>query len=318
MHFSGDLLSDVAMSPIIQITNLFKTYNSGLHALRDISLEIKRGEIFALLGPNGAGKTTLISVICGIVNKSSGTVLVDGHDNVIDFRASRKMIGLVPQELHLSIFESVWDTVAFSRKLFGREDSPQYLEKILKQLSLWDKKDAKIMTLSGGMKRRVLIAKALSHEPQILFLDEPSAGVDVELRKDMWNVVRELRQTGVTIILTTHYIEEAEEMADRVGVINNGQMILVDDKNALMKKMGQKRLTLTLEKPLTAIPKKLAKFNLQLSNNGSEISYVYDVSKGKPDIAGLLADVQSAKISYSDVHTAQNSLEDIFMGLVKQ
>ena len=306
------------MSPIIKITNLFKTYNSGLHALKDISLEIKRGEIFALLGPNGAGKTTLISVICGIVNKSSGTVLVDGHDNVIDFRASRKMIGLVPQELHLSIFESVWDTVAFSRKLFGREDSPQYLEKILKQLSLWDKKDAKIMTLSGGMKRRVLIAKALSHEPQILFLDEPSAGVDVELRKDMWNVVRELRQTGVTIILTTHYIEEAEEMADRVGVINNGQMILVDDKNALMKKMGQKRLTLTLEKPLTAIPKRLAKFNLQLSKNGSEISYVYDVSKGKPDIAGLLADVQSAKISYSDVHTAQNSLEDIFMGLVKQ
>ena len=306
------------MSPIIKITNLFKTYNSGLHALKDISLEIKRGEIFALLGPNGAGKTTLISVICGIVNKSSGTVLVDGHDNVIDFRASRKMIGLVPQELHLSIFESVWDTVAFSRKLFGREDSPQYLEKILKQLSLWDKKDAKIMTLSGGMKRRVLIAKALSHEPQILFLDEPSAGVDVELRKDMWNVVRALRKTGVTIILTTHYIEEAEEMADRVGVINNGQMILVDDKNALMKKMGQKRLTLTLEKPLTAIPKKLAKFNLQLSKNGSEISYVYDVSKGKPDIAGLLADVQSAKISYSDVHTAQNSLEDIFMGLVKQ
>ncbi len=306
------------MTSIIQIQNLSKTYNTGFHALKDISLDIKRGEIFALLGPNGAGKTTLISVICGIVNKSSGAVLVDGHDNVTDFRATRKMIGLVPQELHLSFFETVWDTIKFSRKLFGKPDDDAYLEKILQQLSLLDKKHSKIGTLSGGMKRRVLIAKALSHEPTVLFLDEPTAGVDVELRKDMWNVVRGLRDNGVTIILTTHYIEEAEEMADRVGVISKGAMILVEDKTALMKKMGQKKLTLTLEKPLVALPKKLAKFNLQLLNNGSEISYAYDVSKGKPDIAGLLADVQAAKIGYSDIHTAQNSLEDIFMGLVKQ
>jgi ABC-2 type transport system ATP-binding protein len=306
------------MTSIIQISNLSKTYKSGLHALKDINLDIRRGEIFALLGPNGAGKTTLISMICGIVNKSSGQILVDGHDNATDFRASRKLIGLVPQELHLSIFETVWDTIRFSRSLFGRAADDGYLEKILKQLSLWDKKDAKIMTLSGGMKRRVLIAKALSHEPKILFLDEPTAGVDVELRKDMWNVVRGLRDSGVTVILTTHYIEEAEEMADRVGVISKGEMILVEDKTALMKKMGQKKLTLTLEKPLTSLPKKLAKYNLQLLKNGNEISYAYDVSKGKPDIAGLLAEVQAAKISYSDVHTAQNSLEDIFMGLVKQ
>jgi ABC-2 type transport system ATP-binding protein len=306
------------MTSIIQISNLSKTYKTGFHALKDINLDIRRGEIFALLGPNGAGKTTLISVICGIVNKSTGAVLVDGHDNVTDFRVTRKMIGLVPQELHLSFFETVWDTIAFSRKLFGRADDSAHLEKVLKQLSLWDKKDSKIGTLSGGMKRRVLIAKALSHEPKILFLDEPTAGVDVELRKDMWNVVRGLRDTGVTIILTTHYIEEAEEMADRVGVISKGEMILVEDKSVLMKKMGQKKLTLTLEKPLAALPKKLTKFNLQLLKNGNEISYAYDVSKGKPDIAGLLADVQAAKISYSDVHTAQNSLEDIFLGLVKQ
>ncbi len=306
------------MAPIIQISNLSKSFKSGLLALKDITLDIKRGEIFALLGPNGAGKTTLISTICGIVNKTSGTVLVDGHDNVTDFRATRKMIGLVPQELHLSIFESVWDTVSFSRKLFGRGDSPQHVEKILKQLSLWDKKDAKIMTLSGGMKRRVLIAKALAHEPQILFLDEPTAGVDVELRKDMWNIVRQLRETGVTIILTTHYIEEAEEMADRVGVINNGQMILVEDKNALMKKMGQKKLSLVLDKPLASVPKKLAKYNLALSKNGEELSYAFDARDGKPDISGLLKDIEAAKISYSDLHTEQNSLEDIFMGLVKQ
>ena len=306
------------MTPIIQISSLSKSYKSGLHALKNITLDIKRGEIFALLGPNGAGKTTLISTICGIVNKSSGAVLIDGHDNVTDFRATRKMIGLVPQELHLSIFESVWDTVTFSRKLFGRGDSPQHIEKILKQLSLWDKKDAKIMTLSGGMKRRVLIAKALAHEPQILFLDEPTAGVDVELRKDMWNVVRRLRETGVTIILTTHYIEEAEEMADRVGVINNGQMILVEDKNALMKKMGQKRLSLVLDKPLASVPKKLAKYKLVLGKEGSVLSYGFDARDGKPDISGLLKDIEAAKISYSDLHTEQNSLEDIFMGLVKQ
>ncbi len=306
------------MTTIIQITNLSKSYKSGLHALKNITLDIKRGEIFALLGPNGAGKTTLISTICGIVNKTSGAVLIDGHDNVTDFRATRKMIGLVPQELHLSIFESVWDTVTFSRKLFGRGDSPQHIEKILKQLSLWDKKDAKIMTLSGGMKRRVLIAKALAHEPQILFLDEPTAGVDVELRKDMWNIVRQLRETGVTIILTTHYIEEAEEMADRVGVINNGQMILVEDKNALMKKMGRKRLSLVLDKPLATVPKKLGKYNLVLSKEGSVLSYGFDARDGKPDISGLLKDIEAAKISYSDLHTEQNSLEDIFMGLVKQ
>ena len=306
------------MTSIIQINNLSKKYASGLSALDNISLDIKRGEIFALLGPNGAGKTTLISTICGIVNKSSGSILIDGHDNVTAFRAARQMIGLVPQELHLSIFENVWDTIKFSRKLFGKSDNDAHLENVLKQLSLGDKKDSKIMTLSGGMKRRVLIAKALSHEPKILFLDEPTAGVDVELRKDMWKIVRALRDTGVTIILTTHYIEEAEEMADRVGVISKGQMILVEDKTALMKKMGQKKLTLTLEKPLASLPKALAKFDLQLLKAGSEISYAYDVSKGKPDIAGLLAAVQKAKINYSDVHTAQNSLEDIFMGLVKQ
>jgi ABC-2 type transport system ATP-binding protein len=306
------------MTSIIQITNLTKIYKTGFHALKDINLDIWRGEIFALLGPNGAGKTTLISVICGIVNKSMGAVLVDGHDNVTDFRATRRMIGLVPQELHLSIFETVWDTVSFSRKLFGKPDDPQHLEKVLKQLSLWDKKDSKIMTLSGGMKRRVLIAKALSHEPKILFLDEPTAGVDVELRKDMWNIVRNLRETGVTIILTTHYIEEAEEMADRVGVINKGEMILVEDKKALMKKMGQKKLSLALAKPIASIPKKLARFNLQLLKDGSELAYAYDAREGKPDIAGLLKEMETAKISYSDLHTEQNSLEDIFMGLVKQ
>jgi ABC-2 type transport system ATP-binding protein len=306
------------MNSIIQITNLSKTYKTGFHALKDINLDIRRGEIFALLGPNGAGKTTLISVVCGIVNKSTGTVLVDGHDNVTDFRATRRMIGLVPQELHLSIFESVWDTVTFSRKLFGKPDDPQHIEKVLKQLSLWDKKDEKIMALSGGMKRRVLIAKALSHEPKILFLDEPTAGVDVELRKEMWKIVRNLRETGVTIILTTHYIEEAEEMADRVGVINKGEMILVENKNVLMKKMGQKKLALALSKPLASIPKKLSRFNLKLLKDGSELVYAYDVREGKPDIGGLLKELEAAKVSYSDLHTEQNSLEDIFMGLVKQ
>ncbi len=306
------------MTSIIQIKNLSKIYHTGFHALKDISLDIKRGEIFALLGPNGAGKTTLISVICGIVNKSSGTVLVDGHDIVKEFRVTRAMIGLVPQELHLSFFETVWDTIKFSRKLFGKPDNDTYLEKILKQLSLWDKKDGKIGTLSGGMKRRVLIAKALSHEPTVLFLDEPTAGVDVALRKDMWNVVRGLRDTGVTIILTTHYIEEAEEMADRVGVISKGEMILVEDKEALMMKMGQKKLSLVLEKSLTSIPKKLARFKLQLNKNGTELSYGFDVREGKPDISGLLKEIDAAKISYSDLHTEQNSLEDIFMGLVKQ
>ena len=306
------------MSSIITVAALNKTYNTGFTALKDINLEIRRGEIFALLGPNGAGKTTLISVICGIVNKSSGSVVVDGHDNVTGFRATRKMIGLVPQELHLSIFETTWDTVCFSRALFGGNSHPGHIEKILKQLSLWDKKDDKIMTLSGGMKRRVLIAKALAHEPKILFLDEPTAGVDVELRKDMWNIVRQLRDSGVTVILTTHYIEEAEEMADRVGVINKGEMVLVEDKAKLMAKMGQKKLSLQLDKPLAAIPKKLARFNLHVAKGGSEIVYAFDARDGRPDIAGLLKSLEAEKISYSDLHTEQSSLEDIFMGLVKQ
>jgi ABC-2 type transport system ATP-binding protein len=306
------------MTSIIQITNLSKTYKTGFHALNNINLDIRRGEIFALLGPNGAGKTTLINVVCGIVNKSAGQVFVDGHDIETDFRLTRTMIGLVPQELHLSIFESVWDTIAFSRRLFGKPRNDAYLETVLKQLSLWDKKDAKIMTLSGGMKRRVLIAKALSHEPSVLFLDEPSAGVDVELRKDMWNNVRRLRDGGVTVILTTHYIEEAEEMADRVGVISKGEMILVEDKKILMKKMGQKKLSLVLNKNLTKIPKKLERFSLHVAKDGSELAYVYNASEGKPDIAGLLKELEAAKISYSDLHTEQNSLEDIFMGLVKQ
>jgi ABC-2 type transport system ATP-binding protein len=307
-----------AMNPVIQISNLSKTYESGFSALKDINLDIKRGEIFALLGPNGAGKTTLISIVCGIVNKSTGNVLVDGHDNVSDFRLTRKMIGLVPQELHLSIFETVWSTVSFSRQLFGKGRDDAYLEKILKQLSLWDKKDNKIMQLSGGMKRRVLIAKALAHQPSVLFLDEPSAGVDVELRKDMWNVVRELRDSGVTIILTTHYIEEAEEMADRVGVISKGQMILVEDKAKLMAKMGQKSLSIHLDKPLAKLPAKLKSFDVALASDGSSLNYSYDAHAERPDISGLLKALDAAKISYTDVNTSQKSLEDIFMGLVKQ
>lgn len=306
------------MNSAIQISNLSKTYKTGFSALKDINLDIKRGEIFALLGPNGAGKTTLISIVCGIVNKSTGSVLVEGHDNVSDFRLTRKMIGLVPQELHLSIFESVWSTVKFSRQLFGKPDDDAYLEKILKQLSLWDKKDSRIMTLSGGMKRRVLIAKALAHQPEILFLDEPTAGVDVELRKDMWNVVRDLRASGVTIILTTHYIEEAEEMADRVGVISKGQMILIEDKAKLMAKMGQKTLSIHLDKPLAKLPAKLKPFDVALAEDGASLTYSYDARAERPDISGLLKALDTAKISYTDVNTAQKSLEDIFMGLVKQ
>ena len=306
------------MQPIIQISNLSKNYASGLSALKNINLEIKQGEIFALLGPNGAGKTTLISTICGIVTKSSGQVLVGGHDIVRDYRATRAMIGLVPQELHLAVFENVWDTVAFSRRLFGKPKNDAYLESILKQLSLWDKKDSKIATLSGGMKRRLLIAKALSHEPTVLFLDEPTAGVDVELRKDMWNIVRRLRENGVTIILTTHYIEEAEEMADRVGVISKGEMILIEDKVALMEKMGEKRLSIILEKPLDVLPKKLAALGLTLSADKSQLTYAYDSKHMRPDIAGVLRGLETAKIQYRDLATAQSSLEDIFMGLVKQ
>jgi ABC-2 type transport system ATP-binding protein len=304
------------MSAIISIQNLSKTYASGLSALKDVSFDIRRGEILALLGPNGAGKTTLISIVCGIVNKTSGAVLVDGHDNVTSFRAARSLIGLVPQELHLSIFEKVWDTVNFSRHLYGRESDPRYVEDILKKLSLWDKRDSKIVALSGGMKRRVLIAKALAHEPRILFLDEPTAGVDVGLRQDLWNVVRTLRDDGVTIILTTHYIEEAEELADRVGVINKGGLVLIEDKAKLMQKMGQKRLTLTLDAPLTNLPKALAKYALVIKDEGRSLHYAFDGKVGTGAIAGLLNDLAKAKISYHDLHTEQSSLEDIFMGLV--
>jgi ABC-2 type transport system ATP-binding protein len=305
------------MSAVISIQSLSKSYKSGLKALDDISLDIKRGEIFALLGPNGAGKTTLISTICGIVTKTSGSVLVDGHDNVRDFRAARTMIGLVPQELNLPIFENVIDTITFSRALFGLPDNPAHIEKIMRQLTLWDKRDAKIVTLSGGMKRRVLIAKALSHEPKILFLDEPTAGVDVELRKDMWNIVRDLRAGGVTIILTTHYIEEAEEMADRVGVINKGKMILVEDKATLMRKMGQKKITLELVSPLSEVPRSLARFGLDLADDGKHLSFVYDTRSDAGTVAELMAAVAAEKLAYTDLNTEQSSLEDIFIGLVK-
>jgi ABC-2 type transport system ATP-binding protein len=306
------------MSAIISIQNLSKTYASGLSALKDVSFDIKRGEILALLGPNGAGKTTLISIVCGIVTKTSGTVLVDGHDTVTAFRAARKLIGLVPQELHLGIFDKVWDTVSFSRSLYGREANPAHIEKILKTLSLWDKRDSKIMALSGGMKRRVLIAKALAHEPRILFLDEPTAGVDVGLRQDLWNVVRKLRDEGVTIILTTHYIEEAEELADRVGVINKGGLVLMEDKAVLMQKLGQKRLTLDLAKPINHVPKSLARHGLTLKDGGRVLEYVYDTRKGAGGISVVLQDLAKAKVAYTDLHTEQSSLEDIFMGLVKQ
>jgi ABC-2 type transport system ATP-binding protein len=305
------------MAAIISIKNLSKTYASGLSALHDVSLDIERGEILALLGPNGAGKTTLISIICGIVTKSSGSITVDGHDNVTAFREARKQIGLVPQELSLAIFEKVWDVVSFSRHLYGRESNPAHIEKVLKALSLWDKRDSKIVALSGGMKRRVLIAKALAHEPRILFLDEPTAGVDVGLRQDLWNVVRKLRDEGVTIILTTHYIEEAEELADRVGVINKGGLVLIEQKEALMRKMGQKRLTLDLVKPLKTVPRALVKHGLTLRGEGRVLEYVYDTRKGGGEISGLLQDLAKAKVSYNDLHTEQSSLEDIFMGLVK-
>ena len=306
------------MSPIIQVSGLSKTYATGFSALKNINLDIAKGEIFALLGPNGAGKTTLISILCGIVTKSSGHALVGGHDIETEFRATRRMIGLVPQELLLPIFDKVWDAVSFSRTLFGLPRNDGYIEMVLKQLSLWDKKDAKIVTLSGGMKRRVLIAKALSHEPKVLFLDEPTAGVDVELRRDMWNVVRGLRENGVTVILTTHYIEEAEEMADRVGVISKGELILVEQKNDLMEKMGQKRLSIILEKPMASLPKKLQQFGVEVTQEGTELLYRYDGKHQKPDIAGLLRGLDAAKIGYTDVSTAQSSLEEIFLGLVKQ
>jgi ABC-2 type transport system ATP-binding protein len=306
------------MPCIISVSSLSKTYGSGFKALNDINLEIAKGEIFALLGPNGAGKTTLISIICGITNPTAGHVTVGGHDIIGDARAARTMIGLVPQELHTDAFESVWGTVSFSRGLFGKPKDPAHIEKVLKDLSLWDKKDAKIVTLSGGMKRRVMIAKALSHEPQILFLDEPTAGVDVELRKGMWEVVRTLKAAGVTIILTTHYIDEAEEMADRVGVINKGEIILVEDKANLMQKLGSKQLKLHLQTSIDAIPPGLAAYDLELSNGGSDLVYNYDTRGDRTGITSLLGDLRTAGIRFSDLETSQSSLEDIFVNLVRK
>jgi len=308
----------VATQPIISVSHLSKTYASGLSALKDINLEIRRGEIFALLGPNGAGKTTLISIICGIVNPTAGTVTVDGHDIITGYRTTRSLIGLVPQELTTDAFEKVSATVSFSRGLFGKPPNRAHIEKVLRDLSLWDRRDSKIMTLSGGMKRRVLIAKALSHEPQILFLDEPTAGVDVELRKDMWEVVRTLRASGVTIILTTHYIEEAEQMADRIGVINKGEIILVEDKAELMRKLGKKQLTLQLNTKLDAIPPALAAYNLALSPDGRELTYTYDTQGERTGITTLLGDLSRAQIHFRDLQTTQSSLEDIFVGLVRK
>ena len=301
---------------ILSIKGVGKTYASGFQALNSVDLEIRRGEIFALLGPNGAGKTTLISIICGIVNASSGSVVADGHDIVRDYRAARAQIGLVPQELSTDAFESVWATVKFSRGLFGKAPDPAYLEKILRDLSLWDKKDSKIMALSGGMKRRVLIAKALSHEPQILFLDEPTAGVDVELRRDMWEMVRALREKGVTIILTTHYIEEAEEMADRIGVISKGELILVEDKHVLMRKLGKKQLTLTLRAPLAAVPAALADLSLELADEGHSLVYTFDTQLEETGIAALLKRLGELGIDFKDLHSSQSSLEEIFVSLV--
>jgi ABC-2 type transport system ATP-binding protein len=301
---------------IISIKGVSKTYATGFPALKGIDLDIRRGEIFALLGPNGAGKTTLIGVVCGLVNASAGTVTVDGHDNVRDYRAARSQIGLVPQELHTDAFESVWATCSFSRGLFGKPANPAFIEQVLKDLSLWDKKDAKIMTLSGGMKRRVLIAKALSHEPQILFLDEPTAGVDVELRKDMWEVVRRLRASGVTIILTTHYIEEAELMADRVGVINKGEMILVEDKAELMHKLGKKQMRFELQQKVDAIPAALAGYKLQLADDGRSLTYTYETAGERHGITRLVEELLRQNIRLKDIHTRQSSLEDIFVDLV--
>jgi ABC-2 type transport system ATP-binding protein len=306
------------MQSIISVANLSKTYASGFQALKNINLDIRPGEIFALLGPNGAGKTTLINIICGIVTASAGAVKVDGRDIARDYRIVRAMIGLVPQELTTDAFESVWNTVSFSRGLFGKPDNPAYIQKVLTDLSLWNRKDSKIMTLSGGMKRRVMIAKALSHEPTILFLDEPTAGVDVELRKDMWEIVRAMRASGVTIILTTHYIEEAEEMADRIGVINKGEIILVEDKAELMHKLGKKQLTLQLLQRIEAVPPELAAHNLMLVNGGGELLYTYDTQAERTGITALLKDLSAAGIRFKDLSTKQSSLEDIFVDLVRQ
>jgi len=307
----------VPTQDILLVTDLCKTYASGFRALKNINLAIRQGEIFALLGPNGAGKTTLISIICGIVNPGTGSVFVDGHDIIRDYRAARSMIGLVPQELTTDAFETVWATVSFSRGLFGKRADPGHLEKVLKALSLWDKKDSKIITLSGGMKRRLMIAKALSHEPQILFLDEPTAGVDVVLRRDMWELVRRLRDTGVTVILTTHYIDEAEEMADRIGVISKGEIILVDDKSELMRKLGRKQLVLQLQHKLQQVPAELSAYGLQLSNDGGELTYTYDTQGERIGIVKLLKDLSDAGIMFKDLRTTQSSLEDIFVSLVR-
>ena len=307
-----------ATEPIISVKNLTKTYASGFHALKKVDLDIRRGEIFALLGPNGAGKTTLISIICGIVNASSGSVRADGHDIVTDFRLARAKIGLVPQELSTDMFETVWSTVSFSRGLFGKGKNDAHIEKVLRELSLWEKKDSKIMTLSGGMKRRVLIAKALSHEPQILFLDEPTAGVDVELRRDMWAMVRSLRATGVTIILTTHYIEEAEQMADRIGIINKGEIVLVEEKAALMEKLGKKQLILELQRPLETIPGALAEYALELSKDGLQLVCTFHAEREPSKIASVLRALAELGIDFKDLQTRESTLEEIFVGLVRE
>jgi ABC-2 type transport system ATP-binding protein len=306
------------MQPILDVKNINKTYAGGFEALKDVSLEIERGEIFGLLGPNGAGKTTLINIVCGMVNATSGTVRVAGNDIVRDFRATRAMIGLVPQELPVETFESVWNTASFSRGLFGKPPDPAHIEKVLRSLSLWDKKDSPIMGLSGGMKRRVLIAKALAHEPELLFLDEPTAGVDVELRQAMWNVVRELRESGVTVILTTHYIEEAEQMADRVGVINHGEVILVRETESLMRELGKKQLFLMLNEPLPDIPAALAGYGLELGNGGNELVYTYDSQQERTGITTLLGELEKEGIAFHDLNTSQSSLEEIFVDLVNR
>jgi ABC-2 type transport system ATP-binding protein len=305
------------MPPIISVSGLTKTYASGFQALKGVDLEIRAGEIFALLGPNGAGKTTLIGIICGIVNPTAGTVIADGHDIAVDYRAARSAIGLVPQELNTDAFETVWATVSFSRGLFGKPPNKAHIEHVLRELSLWDKKDTKIMALSGGMKRRVMIAKALSHEPRILFLDEPSAGVDVELRRDMWEMVRRLRDSGVTIILTTHYIEEAEEMADRIGVINKGEIILVEDKAALMEKLGKKQLSVQLQAPLGDMPAALVPYQLVASPDRNELTYTFDAQDGGAGVAGLMRALNEAGVDFKDLQTQQSSLEDIFVDLVR-
>ena len=317
MTFPPDQAAAIA-DPVIVVKGLDKTYASGFQALKPIDLTIRRGEIFALLGPNGAGKTTLISIICGIVNPGNGSISVDGHDVVREFRATRSRIGLVPQELTTDAFETVWNTVSFSRGLFGLPPKPAHVEQVLKDLSLWDKRDSKIITLSGGMKRRVMIGKALAHEPKILFLDEPTAGVDVELRKDMWALVRRLRDSGVTIILTTHYIEEAEEMADRVGVINKGGIILVEDKTELMRKLGRKQLVVELRSALDTIPEQLSQYGLELSPGGDALTYTYDNQADRPGVASLLRDLEAAGVQFRDIDTKASSLEEIFVSLVRK